>query len=82
MNLLMFLATLATAGVVIVRCVCVAARMNRRDWHGHSFGFSGLSAGCALSASGALGMVLGYPHAPLLLLMGVAFGILFERFKT
>lgn len=70
---------LLAAAVILVHCVCVAARMNRRRWSGHKLRFAGISAAIALMAGGACGMVLGAVYAPLLLSVGVAGSFIFDR---
>lgn len=79
MSLLIMILVLASSAVVVVRCVCVASTMSRRDWAGHPLRFAGAAAGYSLMCAGAVGMVLGFSHAPAMLLIGLACWILFER---
>ena len=70
---------LIAAGVILVHCICVTARLSRNKWHGHKGRFAGVSASIALMAGGAAGMVLDFAHAPLLLLIGMAGEFVFNR---
>jgi hypothetical protein len=79
MSALLFVVALLSAGAVLVRCICVAGTLNAHEWSGHPFQFAGLAAGYALAGGGAVGMVLGWHHAPDLLLVGVACWVIFER---
>lgn len=75
MNLLSFLA----AGVIMVHCTCLIAKLNHRNWYGHKLQFVGLSAAYALIGGGAVGIALGYPPAIMLLLFGEAARVVFDR---
>jgi hypothetical protein len=79
MNTLITFAQFVLAAIVLVRCVCVAAKISRRNWHGHPFQFAGISAAYALIGGGAGGMALGWHVAPWLLLLGVVLWVLFDR---
>lgn len=70
---------LIAAGVVLTRTVSLAARINSSDWPGHPFRFAGIAAANSMLAAGALGVVLGWQHGTLLLLMGAAAKMLSER---
>lgn len=75
MNLLL----LIFAGVVIVRTVCLASRMDHRRWVGHPAQFLALSLSHALLCAGALGVALCVPAAPAGLLIGLAGQVMFDR---
>jgi len=79
MSALLFAVVLVSAGTVLVRCICVAAALNSHAWPGHPFRFFGIAAGYALAGGGATGIVLGWHHAPHLLLIGAACWVGFER---
>lgn len=70
---------LLAAAVILVHCVCVAAKMSRRKWDSHKLRFGGISASVALMAGGACGMALGAAYAPVLLSVGVAGSFVFDR---
>lgn len=75
----MTLLLLLFAGVIIVRTVCVASRMDHRRWVGHPAQFVALSLAHALLCAGALGVALGAPAAPGALLVGLAGQVIFDR---
>lgn len=79
MNALQLIILVICAGVVLVRCICVAAQLNYRNWLGHPFQFVGISASYALLGGGAIGTVLEWDHSSLLLLLGVSSWIIFDR---
>lgn len=68
--------------VVLVRCICISATLSRMRWEGHQARFAGVAAAHALLAGGAVGMLYGLPHAPVMLLAGVAGWIVFERRRS
>lgn len=70
---------LIAAIVVLVRTVCLAAKMSARDWPGHPIRFVGIAAANAFLAAGAVGVVLLWRHGALLLLVGVAIRLLLDR---
>lgn len=78
-GLFLILFELLCAGIVVVRCVCVAARMSRREFTGHPLQFLGTTLGYTFIAGGAVGMVLQLGAAQWLLLAGVALWIIFDR---
>ena len=79
MSTLTLFILLPCAGIVLVRCVCVAAKMSHREWEGHPLQFYGITASYALTGGGAVGMALGMVSAPVLLLIGVALWVVFDR---
>jgi hypothetical protein len=74
-TILMFLAT----GGVLMRCFGLVSVLNRKKWVGHPFEFTGFSSAIALTAGGAVGVLLGSSLGPLLLLTGVAAWMFFDR---
>lgn len=79
MSTMILLVLLVAAGVILVHCVCVAAKMSRRRWQGHKARFAGVSASIALMAGGAVGLLLECHYAPVLLATGVAGSFVFDR---
>ena len=79
MNALVLIIILMASGVILVHCVCVVATLSRSKWDGHRGRFAGVAASIALMAGGAMGMVLAFPHAPILLTVGLAGNFIFER---
>jgi hypothetical protein len=78
MNLILILRILA-AGVILVHCMCIVAKLSPRNWFGHRLQFFGLSAAYALIAGGAVGSAFSWHLAPTLLLLGIAGLVLFDR---
>ena len=79
MSTLLLLIELLCVGVVLVRAVCVAAKLNRRNWCGHPLQFIGIATSYTLLAGGALGILMRHPDAPWILLAGVALWIVFDK---
>ena len=74
-NGLSILAALA----VIVRCVCIAAHLSRKDFAGHMARFYVLAASYAISAGGALAAIIAWHFGLELMLIGMAGFFLAER---
>lgn len=70
---------LIPAVVVIVRTLCLAPKMNRYRWTGHPWQFGGLALSHMLLCGGSLGIAIGYPSAPVWLLLGLAGQVIFDR---
>lgn len=70
---------LISAGVILTRSVCLAAKMSARDFNGHLFRFASIAAANASLAAGAVGVVLGWHHGTLLLLVGAAVKLVSDR---
>jgi hypothetical protein len=70
---------LLAASIVLVRTVCLAAKMSARDFNGHLFRFASIAAANAFLAAGAVGIVLGWHHGTLLLLVGAAVKLVSDR---
>ena len=70
---------LIAASTVLVRTVCLAAKMNARDFKGHQFRFIAIAAANSFLAAGAVGTVLCWRHGTLLLLVGVALKLVSDR---
>ncbi|OIR10965.1 hypothetical protein GALL_71360 [mine drainage metagenome] len=79
MNILIFLLVLAATAIVMLRCIELAAHLNRKLWFGHGYTFGGFSISIALTAGGAVGVLVGWPDAPILLLLGIAGWMTFNR---
>lgn len=75
MNLILILA----AGIVMVHCTCIVAKLSPRNWFGHRFQFLGLSAAYSLVAGGAVGTAFSWHLGPTLLLIGLAGLVIFDR---
>jgi hypothetical protein len=68
LSVLMLLATV----VIIVHCVVMAARLNRKQFSGHQLRFTVFSLSIGLLGGGAIAVLFGWSAGPLLLLLGVA----------
>lgn len=73
---LMIMAALA---VVLNHCLHQIATLSHKKWQGHQVRFAGFALAHALVAGGAAGCALGMGAAPLLLLVGIAGKIIFDR---
>ncbi len=71
--------SIISAMVVLVRTICVSARLNRKNWKGNPLRFTGISFSYAMICGGALGIPLCWNPAPHLLLLGIAMRIVSER---
>lgn len=69
---------LVSAFVVVVHCLRIAASINAHNWFGHRVEFFFVAASYTALFGGALGLILAWPPAPQLLLMGVAGRVLFD----
>lgn len=76
---LFHIATLLAAVVVLARCVCLGAHLNPSKWGRHRIHFGLYASSLASLGAGALGVALGWPPANLLLLLGAAGWVLFDR---
>jgi hypothetical protein len=65
--------------IILVHCICMASKLNRRNWHGHMLKFAGLAFSYALQAGGALAAAAGWHMAITLLMLGGALRVLFDR---
>jgi len=79
MSLLLTLAILASTVVVMMRCITLAAHLNRKLWLDHGLMFGGFSVSIALTAGGAVGVLFGWIHAPTMLVIGIAGWMIFDR---
>ncbi len=75
MNLILILA----AGVILVHCTCIVAKLSPRNWFGHRLQFIGLSAAYSFIAGGAVGTAANWHLGPSLLLIGLAGLVIFDR---
>lgn len=73
---------LLSAGVILARSVCLAAKLSANDWPGHPVRFAGIAAANALLAAGAVGVVLGWTPGTVLLLVGVAIKMMSDRRRS
>lgn len=78
-NILITLLMLAAAGVVMMRCLCVAAHLSPARWFDHKFKLLGLSISYAFIGGGAVSFALGWMPGAYMLLFGLAGLILFDR---
>lgn len=79
MSVITMLIEVFAVGVVLLHCVCVAAKISRKDWSGHPLQFIGVAASRALFVGGTVGMLLHFQAAPWLLLAGIVIYILTDR---
>jgi hypothetical protein len=79
MNAILFAVMLIAAGAVMMRCIDLVSVLSHKTWHGHWIEFFGFSFSIALTAGGAMGILLGLNTAPILFMVGVAGWILFDR---
>jgi len=79
MSIALLVLSIAAAVVVLWRSTCVAAHLSRKEWGGHLLEFVGITGSYALICGGAVGIPIGYAPAPLMILVGVAGWILFDR---
>lgn len=70
---------IASAGVVMFRCIYVIAHFDRRSWSGKHAKMLGLTLSYALVGGGVIGVVLGYSPAIKMLVIGIAGLITFDR---
>lgn len=75
----MTLILILAAGVILVHCTCIVAKMSPRNWYGHRLQFFGLSAAYSFIAGGAVGTVVNWHLGSSLLLIGVAGLVIFDR---
>ena len=76
--MIQLISLLATC-VILTRCICMAAQVNKKEWSGHPLQFIGFAVAYGLSSGGSLGVVFGWQHAPIVLLLGVAGWVMFDR---
>ncbi len=70
---------LLAAGVVLMRCVCLAAHLNPAKWGHKRAHFALYASSLACLGAGALGVALGWQPACFMLLLGAAGIVLFDR---
>jgi hypothetical protein len=81
MNIALTLVLMASAGVVMMRCLCLAAHLNPELWLGRKWQLIGLSMACALLGGGAVGVFLRWGPSSELLVIGLALFFIFDRRK-
>lgn len=79
MMLLLDLVLVLAVLVILVRVCCIAANLRRSRWCGHLWQFDAFAIGLALQAGGAVGILLGYAPGGVMLLLGLALQVLFDR---
>lgn len=79
MKTIIVLLAMMSAGVVLYHGICVSSRLSRKAWEGHMLQFFGISASYALVCGGSVGVALRWEPAALLLLLGVAGWVIFDR---
>lgn len=72
---------LAACAVILARCICMVSKLSHRTWTGTRAHFAALAASYALLGGGALGTAMHLSFGPVLLLLAVAGGVLFDRRK-
>lgn len=73
---------LLAAGVVLMRCACVASHLTPRKWGGNRWRYAAYAGSLSVLGGGALGVALHWPPAGVMLLVGAAGVILFDRRKS
>ncbi len=75
MNLILIVA----AGIILMRCTCIVAKLSPRNWYGHRLQFLGLASSYSFIAGGAVGTAFAWHLGPSFLLVGLAGLVLFDR---
>lgn len=70
---------IAAVLVVMTRIVCLASKMSMLTWQGGKARFIFYTLAIAMIAGGAVGTLFNYPAGPLMLLVGLAGQMLFDR---
>lgn len=70
---------LLAAGVVLMRCACVASHLTPRKWGARRIQYAAFAGSLAALGAGALGVALHWQPAGIMLLIGAAGVILFDR---
>lgn len=78
-NIIILLLLLPATFVILGHSLDLASTLSRKQWVGHPFRFAGFSISIALTAGGAVGVLLGAFYAPALLVLGVAGCMMFDR---
>jgi hypothetical protein len=71
-----------SAAVVVLHTLKMIAHLNVHTWSGHRLEFTAFSASQAGMGAGAIGILLGWPPAPLIFMAGVATLIVIDRRKA
>ena len=77
--MILTLISIAAAIVVVVRVICVAAHLSRKEFAGHPLRFAGLALAYPLVGGGALALALGWMDGKPLLLFGIGLLMLADR---
>lgn len=78
-NLFVTLLMLSAMLVILGRCIELSAVLSRKLWSGHPFRFAAFSVSVALTAGGAVGVLLGWGVGAALLLLGIGGWMFFDR---
>lgn len=70
---------LLAAGVVLMRCACIASHLSPRKWGARRVQYAAFAGSLAALGAGALGVALYWQPAGAMLLIGAAGVILFDR---
>ena len=79
MNIFVTILVLAATIIVMMKCITLAAHLNRKMWFDHTYMFGGFSISIALAAGGSVGILFGWDQAPAMLLIGFAGWMTFDR---
>jgi len=72
-------ASIFCASVLLIRGICVAAKANSETFVGSKFQMFALAASLWMIIGGGVGFAMGLEKAPLLMLLGCASHIIFDR---
>lgn len=72
---------LVATTVILSHCLTLAADIKRHTWDGHLLEFTAFTLSIAALGAGAAGVLLGWHHAVILLLVGIAGTIAVDRRK-
>ena len=79
MSIFVTFMALAATIFVMQRCITLVAHLNPKTLFGHQFMFGGFSISIALTAGGSVGILFGWDQASLMLLIGFAGWLFFDR---
>jgi len=81
MDILYSLGTLIAVIVIMMRCLDLVAHLNHSTWAGHFYALGGFSLSVALTAGGSVGVLFGWHQGAVMLLLGFAGWLAFDRRK-
>ena len=79
MNILLITVALASAAVVLYHSLYQITHLDHKLWDGHQVRFMLMSLSVSMVCGGAVAIVLAWSPGPLLLLIGMAGSMLFDR---